>query len=119
MDEGNYAYASNSYIYPAVVLLGLPCICGVIVILSTWIDARHNVKVWREEFQYALDQQCPQLEVDVVGGEGDVYLDAYQLDYQWIGDGVTCVSNGRRVGCSCRPPGTDETEVTKELANDQ
>lgn len=114
-----HSYTRNSYCYPALLLLGLPCLCGMIIIFSTWLDARHNVSVWRKEFQYALEQQCPQRTFDVEGGEGEVYLDAYLLDYQWVGEkGVTCSSNGRTVGCSCRPQGEEETLVTKEIGSE-
>ncbi len=84
------------------LLVFLPILCGCVLATYTFLDARDNVRVWRGVFQLAIDTQCPQEEIDIVGGEGKVYLDAYRYDYQWIGDGVECTSNGKTTQCSCR-----------------
>lgn len=90
------------------LVLLLPVLCGCLLMVYTYLDSRDNVRVWRGEFQFALDTQCPHLDIDIVGGTGKVYLDAYRYDYQWVGEGVTCESNGKRTLCSCRLDSTPE-----------
>lgn len=93
---------SSLYLLPALFIFGVPLLCGCIIITATFVQARHDVSVWRQEFQLALDAQCPDTDVDIVGGAGDVYLEAYQLQYQWTNNAITCNSDGRVVRCSCR-----------------
>jgi hypothetical protein len=104
--------ASNLYVPIALVIFGVPVICGLIVIIVTLIDAKDSVRVWRSEFQYAIEEQCPGLDVDIDGGAGRVYLDAYQLDYQWEGGDVFCESDGRVIRCNCRGDEQIETDVS-------
>jgi hypothetical protein len=99
---------------PAVVLLLSPVLCGCLVIFLTWWNAANDVRVWRREFQYALDQQCPLEQVNIIGGAGRLYLDAYQLDYQWTRGTLKCSSNGRIVRCNCATPPV-ETDTLKYL----
>jgi hypothetical protein len=103
---------SDLYLYCSAFIIGLPILCGCLFSVMTWRSAQHNAHIWRGEFQYALDQQCPANEVNIVGGAGGVYLDANKLDYQWVRGDLTCSSNGRLVQCSCRANETDYTEVT-------
>lgn len=91
--------------YLLLILVGLPILCGAIVTISTWVRAQHDVDIWRGEFQRAVDVMCPTEDVDIVGGEGKVYLNAYALEYTWeVGsddDYLFCQSDGRVVRCSC------------------
>lgn len=103
---------SDVYLWCVVLLFGFPTLCGCIFTVVTWRSAQHNVEIWRGEFQYALDQQCPANTTDIVGGEGRVYLDANKLDYQWVWDDLSCTSNGRLTQCSCRLDETQYTDVT-------
>ena len=93
----------RTYIWVMSILLGMPVLCGVIVVTTTFVSARNDVRVWRGEFQYALDQQCPGHGFQVTDGEGKVYLDAYQFDYQWESGKEACMSDGQIVRCTCSP----------------
>jgi len=101
------------YVWLIGVIFGLPLLCGFLIVAATWLEARENVRVWRHEFQYALNQQCPQVQANIIAGAGKVYLDAYQLDYQWHSGSVICLSNGRTVRCNCAAGDIRETDVTR------
>ncbi|MFP4321749.1 MAG: hypothetical protein ACLFTK_04780 [Anaerolineales bacterium] len=107
---------SNTYILPALVVVILPAVCGCIIIIMSFFQAIENVEVWRNEFQHAVDQQCPNRGFDIQNGEGIVYLDGYREQYQWYsnraGD-IICESNGRTISCSCAEDITS-TSVTAE-----
>lgn len=92
----------HGFVWPSVILLGLPVLCGLIFIFYTFATAKHNVEVWRNEFQIEINQQCPHINTNIVGGEGRVYLDAYLMQYEWDGDGINCYSNGTTTNCTCR-----------------
>lgn len=86
------------------LLIFLPVLCGCVLIGYTFFDARENVHIWRGEFQFAMDSQCPHIKTDILGGEGKVYLDAYREAYQWLSsdETITCDGNGKTIQCSCR-----------------
>jgi hypothetical protein len=107
---------STVYSWTLLLIFGVPLICGCLFTISTFFQARDDVRVWRQEFQWAIDQQCPDMYIDIVGGTGKVYLQAYQLDYQWIYGDLTCTSNGRTVRCSCA---TTITETLVSTAMDE
>ena len=111
-DSSQWMHLSNLYVPVAFVIFGIPVICGLIVIAVTLFDAQDSVKVWRYEFQYALDEQCPDAGIDIQGGAGRVYLDAYQLDYQWVRGDLFCESDGRIIRCNCRDDSSVETDVS-------
>jgi hypothetical protein len=111
-----YRQFSTVYNWVLLLVFGVPVVCGCLFTITTFFQAREDVQVWRREFQLAIDQQCPALKVDIVGGAGKVYLQAYQLDYQWIQGDLMCSSNGRTVRCSCA---TDITETLVSTAMDE
>jgi hypothetical protein len=93
---------SSGYLWPAFFVLGLPLLCGILFVISTFVSARHNVQVWRQEFQNAFDAQCPHLESSIRDGQGKVYLDAYLSEYAWEDGQLACYSNGATTNCTCR-----------------
>jgi|GEM_PF-5327465 len=108
---------SNLFVYPAVVIFVLPVVCGALIIVSTFMQAQNDVQTWRAEFDMALQQLCSAediQDINVSGGDGRVYLDAYQLDYQWIDAELSCTSNGRTINCSC-----NESEVSISVSKYQ
>ena len=107
-----WTHLSNLYVPVAFAIFGVPVICGLIVIAVTLFDAQDSVRVWRSEFQYAIDEQCPGSAMDIQDGEGRVYLDAYQLDYQWVHGDLFCHSDGRVIRCNCREDLSVETDVS-------
>jgi len=106
------SHVSNLYAPISLAIFGIPVICGLIVIVLTFVDARESVQVWRSEFQFALDVQCPDESIDIMDGAGRVSLDANQLDYQWARGDLSCESDGRVIRCSCRDDMSVETDVS-------
>ena len=93
---------SDAYVWPALVVIVLPILCGCLFITWTFFTARHDVGVWRGEFQGAFDRQCPDTGINIMGGEGTVYLDAYRAQYEWVGPGIArCYGDGRSINCTC------------------
>ena len=111
-ESPQWSHLSSLYAPVALVIFGVPILCGLIVIVITLIDARDSVRVWRSEFQYAIDEQCPDNGIDIEGGAGRVFLDAYQLEYQWVRGDLFCQSDGRVIRCNCREDLSVETDVS-------
>jgi hypothetical protein len=84
------------------LMLLLPVLCGALIVVYTFFHSWNDVRVWRGEFQNAVNTQCGDHDYDIVGGEGRVYLDGYRESYTWEHtDGHICTSNGTTVSCSC------------------
>jgi hypothetical protein len=91
----------------------LPLSCACLVVVLTFFEAREGRRVWRNEFHYALEQQCPAQVQDIRAGAGSLYLDGYRDDYSWQGGGISCHSDGRIIRCSCRADQEQYSAVTK------
>lgn len=105
--------------YLVFVIFILPLLCGCLIITLTFFEARESRRVWRNEFHYAMEQQCPAENYDIRGGAGQIYLDGYRHEYSWQGGGLTCLSDGRIVRCSCRGDEDLYTDVTKFMNRDE
>lgn len=87
-----------------LLVIVFPLLCSCLVIVATWYTAQRDAHLWREEFQRTLNTQCPTVQVDILGGDGNVYLNATTKSYRWIAsDGIlTCESDEEITNCSCR-----------------